>query len=139
FLRLVLILLVHLLLGHGHFHFTLSPVRIIRIAAHAVRDESPLVDGGQETVAPKRRTHRRRHVRTEHHVSRQILILRAQTVSQPCTHRRTASLVGPGIHHQAGRLVIRNVGVYRPYPANIVGHFSQVRPQLAHIHAALAV
>ncbi len=72
-------------------------------------------------------------------ITRQILILRAQPVSDPRAHRWTSRLICAGVHHQARRFVIRNFGIHRPHPADVVGDFAQVRPQFAQIHSALAV
>ena len=106
---------------------------------HAIGDEGALVDGRQEAIAPQRRSDGGRHVGTEHDVAGQVLVLGAQPVSQPGTHGRAARLIGAGVHHQAGRLVIRDIGVDRADPADVVGDFAEVRPEFADVHAALPV
>jgi hypothetical protein len=48
-------------------------------------------------------------------------------------------LICAGIHHEARRLVVGNLGVHGANPADIVRDLAQVRPQLADVHSALPV
>src|SRR5262249_41937230 len=48
-------------------------------------------------------------------------------------------LVRAGVHHETGRLVIRNLRVNGADPADIVGDLAQVWPQLADVHPALSI
>ena len=119
-----------------HVHHRHS-VRADEIAL--VRDVGSLIDGGQESIAPQRRPHGGGDVRAKHHEAGQVLVLGAEPVGEPGAHGWPAGLVRAGVHHQAGRLVIGNFRVDRAYPANIVRHFAQMRPELADVHAALPV
>jgi len=70
----------------------------LRIDA-AIVDVAPLENTGQEAVAPQLRTDDRL-ARTEHHVTRQVLILRPQPIAQPTAQTRPRRLRVAGIHHQ---------------------------------------
>ena len=104
-----------------------------------VGDERALVDRRQERAVPQRRPYRRRHVRAEHDVARQVLVVGAETVGEPRADRRPAHLRVAGVHHQHRRLVVRNVGVHRTDEADVVRAFADVREQLADLDAGLAV
>ena len=130
----------HVVFGHflGH-HLAIRPSGRIGGGLNAIGDEGALVDGGEEPIAPQRRSDGGGDIGTEYDIAGQVLVFGAQPVSQPGTHGRAAGLVGAGVHHQAGRLVIGDIGVDRADPADVVGDFAEVRPELADVHAALPV
>jgi predicted amidohydrolase len=64
---------------------------------------------------------------------------RSPAVGDPRAERRPDRLLVAGVHEQQARLVIGHVGVHRADDAQVVGTAGEVREQLAHHHAALAV
>ena len=117
----------------------LADERRVVLLLHLVGDERALVHRRQEGAVPQRRAHRRRHVGTEHHEARQVLVVGAEAVGEPRAERWAADLGVAGVHHQHRRLVVRDVGVHGADEADVVGAAADVRKQLAHLHAALAV
>src|SRR5690348_4232773 len=93
----------------------------------------------QKRGVPKRRTDCRRHVGTKDDKPGKVLIFRSETVRQPRTQTRPASLAEPGIHHEHGWLMVRDIGVHRPNEADIIRALADLREQFADIHSALAV
>src|SRR5262249_363159 len=98
-----------------------------------------LIDGRKKPVAPERRTYRGRKVRTQYDESRKALVVCTQAIGHPRSHRRTARLIGAGVHHEASGFVVRDIGVDRANPADVISKLAKVGPQFAEIHPALTV
>jgi hypothetical protein len=71
-------------------------------------------------------------------VTRQILILAAQAVRDPRSHRRPVQAALAAVHQAQRRLMIRHVGVHRADHAEIVGESADFFEHLAHFKPALA-
>ena len=88
-------------------------------APHAELDA--LIERRQITVRPQRLAADRVSVRiAQHHVCRQILILRAQGVADPCAHHRPAGEDLAGEQHVQPFEVIVVLGVHRADEAQVV-------------------
>ena len=75
----------------------------------------------------------------QHHERREVLVLGPEPVGDPRAHRRPRQNHAALMEHAARLLVIRIGREHRPDDAQLVGHGRQVRQQLAHLDAALAV
>src|SRR5262245_27569568 len=100
---------------------------------------SALIDRRQKTGRPVLRAADRVAVRTEHDESRQVLIFRAQAISQPRAKARTDLPQIAAIHHQQRRLVIRQIRAHRTYDAQIVHAPGDIGIEFADFDAALSV
>ena len=138
---LVFVVLLHflavlVLFRHRHFHFF---GRSVGVSLDLVRDESPLIDRGKKTVGPERRANGSRNIGAKHDITRQVLIVRTEAISHPGTERRPTGLVRAGVHHETGWFVIRNFCMDGTDPADVVGDAAKAGPDLADVHAALAI
>ncbi len=107
--------------------------RVLRV------DVSALENSRQETGLPVLRFLNRIAARTHHDETRQVLVLGAQTISDPGTHARPDQPRFAAVHQQQRRFVIGNVGVHRPNDRDVVHTFADAGKNLADFDAALAV
>ena len=100
----------------------------------------PLVVGREEPVAPVAGAALRQGQFRHHHVARQVLILRAETVGQPRAERRVAAEAAARVHVEEGFRVIQRLGLTAPVIAQLVGHggVGHVDPLIAHVQTRLA-
>ncbi len=73
----------------------------------------------------------------EHHVGRQVLILRAQAVGHPRAHRRPAGDRAAGVHQEQRRLVIGMLAIHGADQRDVVGAPCRWRQHVGDFHAAL--
>ncbi len=79
------------------------------------------------------------HARAQHHESRQVLRLAAETVQHPRAHRRPAHLNAAAEQQQLPGMMVEGVGVHRAHQAQIVRAGADVRDVVGKLDAALAV
>ena len=102
-------------------------------------DVGALVNPGQKRALPILRFLDRITARAHRDEAGQVLIHRAQPVSDPRTHARARQSRFAAIHQQQRRLVIRHIRVHRTNHRDVVDVFRDVRKQFADFDAALAV
>jgi hypothetical protein len=97
-----------------------------------------LVHAGQETRTPQRLAGVGRVLsRLEHDEARQILVLRAQSISDPRSDRRTAEPGVAGLHRELRGRVIELIGSHRAHEAQLVDVFGDVWNAIRHPRPAL--
>ena len=104
----------------------------------AMPERRPLVGGGEEPRAEVVRA-ALREVLADRHVSREVLVLAAQPISDPRAHAGPDERVAAGVPFQHGTAVPRVRAVHRVDHAEVVGAPCQVREQRADPEPALAV
>ena len=75
----------------------------------------------------------------EHHVAREVRVLRAEAVAAPRTHRGHAGRHGAVVHQEQGGAVVRVVRVDAAEHAEVVGELRGEREQFADGQAGLTV
>ena len=75
----------------------------------------------------------------QHHVGRQVLVLRAQAVRDPRTDGRPVRELAAALHDEDRRFVIEVRGEHRADEGDVVDLLRQVRQDLGNLHARLAV
>jgi hypothetical protein len=99
-----------------------------------------VVDGGQEARGPVRIAAGRALETGGHdHEGRQVGVLRTEAVGHPGAERGPAELLGPGGHQDLRRGVVEGVRVHRADERDVIRMGADVRQDLRHLHAALAV
>src|SRR4051794_11652290 len=76
---------------------------------------------------------------TQHDKAGQVLILRAQAVREPRSHRGTSGELLTAIQQKERRFMIRTVRVHRPDHAKIVGQSPELREDLTHFQSAFSI
>ena len=103
-------------------------------------DERALVERGQPAVGEMLALESRQPAgMREHHVGGQLLRLAAEAVGQPRPERRAPADDAAVVHRIERLLMIVHAGVHGADERDVVGHFAELRQQLAQLHAALAV
>jgi hypothetical protein len=77
--------------------------------------------------------------RNEHHKRREIRILLAESIAQPCAEARPPGDLRTGLEEGHARPVIDRLGEHRAHHANVIGDRGRVRQQLAEPRARFAV
>ena len=99
-----------------------------------------LIDGRQPTGLPVLREIDGQPLRiVQHDVGGQVLIDRAQAIRHPRAERRASRQSAAGLHQIDRRLMIEVLAVHGPDERHIVADRAQLRHQLRHLHAGLAV
>ena len=94
---------------------------------------------GQETAGPARRPGPRMASMADHDEGGQILVLRAESVTDPGSHARSGGLIGANVHHQQPGDVLGDVGVHRVQQAQLVGVPGDVGKQFADPEATVTM
>src|SRR5262249_60002794 len=105
----------------------------------AVAERRSLISRGHIAGAPVRRAvDRPAAIVGEDYEARQILVLAAQTVSDPTADAGMAGEDAASAHLKDRRAVRRALGVHRTDQGQIIGVFGHMRKQLGYLHPALA-
>ena len=102
-------------------------------------NERALIDRGEKSRTPPADSAVSGRILRQHDESRQILVLRAETIRNPRAHRRPAGPVVSRVHHQHGRSVVGDVGDHRTNLAEFVDDAAHLREDLADLRSILAV
>ena len=103
-----------------------------------------LIFGGQKAAAPLAVGQRlivriAASLRNHHHECRQILVLAAQSIGQPCADDGPPGELESGLEKRHRRIVIDGLGVHGLDEADVVRHLGDVRQQFADPGARLPV
>src|SRR5260370_42578086 len=112
-------------------------VRVELLLAGVGGDVGRLIDWREKAGAPKRRPDCRGDLRAENDEAREILVVRAEAVSQPGPHGGASGYVRSSVHHDERGLVVRNLGVDRPHDADVVDALANVWEEFADFNSAL--